>query len=167
MGKHYALAREAVPREVFLPAIEGYIIVGEEKDIGVFFYIAGGANLDEPAVSWVMKVPDDFVSFSSAKAIWVSDAVSGNMFWEMVAQWWAAGENVFAGETDMPGAGATATAGIGITNVQEPANPLTLTNLARGDYLALGFGRTGSDPLDTLDPNVFLAGILFSYTAEQ
>ncbi|GAH43270.1 unnamed protein product, partial [marine sediment metagenome] len=61
----------------------------------------------------------------------------------------------------------TATGGANIINVQEAATPLTLPNLAIGDYLGLWWGRLGSDALDTMDATVDFVGLLFTYTANQ
>ena len=155
-----------VTRDLFIPAYEGHALTGVKGTHGYYSAIDGGANLSQPIVYFSIKVPDDFVSFSSLKAVWLSTAVSGNAFWRMQAQYAAAAE-AYNTHSDGGAYGTTATGGADIINVQEPANPLTLASLAKGDYIGIEFSRLGSNAEDTLDANVRFIGLLFTYTAEQ
>jgi len=166
MVEHGADMHTNVTRELFIPAISGHIRAGTVMYYDEYGVIQGGANLSEPWVYISFTVPDDFVSFGSLKAVWMCTAAAGNMYWYMNANYAAEGEVVDT-HADSPAIGATATGGVEILNVQEPANPLTLAGLAAGDYIGLEFGRDGSNALDTLNAAMYLYGFLFTYTAEQ
>ena len=163
---HGAPEHTDVTRELWLPANEGYVKAGTPAFQGYYSIVWGGANLDEPDVCFTIKVPPDFVSFTSVKALWSVDAAAGNMYWGFYVYYGAGGESRSA-HSDFPGLGVTANGGLFIQNVQEPANPLTLANLAIGDYLGIRFYRKGSDALDTLDIAAYLYGLLFTYVANQ
>ena len=114
----------------------------------------------------VFQVPPDFVSFTTAKAVWDSAAAAGNMYWQFQASYEAATETIGL-HGDAPAYGVTATGGNGIVNVQEPANPLTLANLAIGDYVGIMMRRDAAHANDTLTDQIFYYGLLFTYTANQ
>lgn len=156
-----------VTRELFIPSISHLISSGAESNAGGrSALVLGGANADEPYVEHSFKVPDDFVSFTSVKAVWWCTVAAGDMRWDLSAQYAAVGEAINI-HTDAPVWGVTATGGVNILNVQEPANPLTLVNLALGDYLGIRFRRQGTNVADTLDANMYLMGLLFTYVASQ
>lgn len=159
-------ATKHVTRELFIPANEGRLVAGTPYFYGRYASICGAADSDEPVVYFIIKVPDDFVSFDSIKAVWASDAASGSMNWGLLAGY-AAAEEAYNTHVDSSGMGATATGGTGIINVQTPATALTMASLAKGDYIGLKFERDGSGTLDTLNTTVHLLGLLFTYTAEQ
>lgn len=160
-GKH-----TDVTRELFLPANEGYVYTGAPEENCCYAAVSGGSNLNEPEVYFTMKVPDDFASFVKVEAIWIGGGVADNMYWRMGATYGACGE-AYDTDDERPDYGITTNGGAGILNCQEPANPLTLVNLALGDLLGLKFQRRGSDVLDTLDVTPFLFGLLFTYVANQ
>lgn len=163
---HGADKHTNVTRELYLPAIGGNIYAGSPANVLLHSCVRGGANSDEPIIYLTMKVPDDFVSFTSVKALWASAATAKNMYWKLQAAYATEGE-ILDHHVEIPAYGATATGGLYIANVQEPANPLTLANLASGDYLGIGFYRNGVNALDTLNSEVSLIGLLFTYVAEQ
>lgn len=165
---HGAAQHTDITRELFIPACEGFLAAGvcNETPNGAFSSVLGDANAPEPAVYFSNKVPDDFVSFISVKAVWLSEAAGGNMYWNLSASYAASGQTE-ATHTDTPAIGVTATGGNDIINVQEPANALTLASLAIGDYLGMVFARDGTDANDTLDAEVYLLGLLFTYVANQ
>lgn len=163
---HGATEHNNVTRELFLPALEGYILEGVSDVHGLYAEAMGEPNLYEPIVMFSFKVPDDFVSFISLKGIWESPAAAGNMYWDMGANYAAAGEH-FTTHEEYPAMAVTATSGLSIINVQEPANPLTLALLTKDDYLGITWERDGANPLDTLENYVYFYGLLFTYEAEQ
>lgn len=112
------------------------------------------------------RVPEDFVSFVKVEAVWVCSAAAGNMYWEIRGDYGASGE-AYNSNTETPGVGVTATGGANEINVQEPANPITLSGLAKDDYVGLRVYRGGNDANDTLDADVYLLGILFTYIGED
>lgn len=163
---HGAAQHTDITREIFLPANEGFVDAGTPADEHGCSVVKGAANGDEPSIFLTMKVPVDFVSFTSVKAIWACSAAAGNMFWVLIASYAACGEASDTHE-ESPAPGVTATGGFGIINCQEPANALTLASLALGDILGLGFHREGSDVSDTLDLDMSFYGLLFTYVANQ
>ena len=165
---HGADKHTNVTRELFLPAIAAHTAYGTPRAYYCYAVVEGAANADEPHVYFTMKVPDDFVSFISVKAIWFSAAVSGNMRWRIAADFASCGEICNANNSEESlGYGQTATGGDRIINCQLPVNALTLPALAKGDHIGLVFNRQGSSASDTLDTSVELMGLLFTYTAEQ
>jgi len=166
LGEHNAVRHTDVIRELFIPAVEGFADMGNSATYGRYSLVVGGAASDAPWVMFTIRVPDDFVSFLSVKALWGSPAVSGNMYWRIIADYNAPGESP-AAHSDTPAKAATATAGANLFNLQEPANPLTLSDLVKGDFLGLEFMRYGADALDTLNDSAYLYGLLFTYIAEQ
>jgi len=163
---HGAAQHTDVTRELFLPASAGVLRGGTATYRGEYATIRGDADADEPFASFAMKVPDDFVSFTSVKAIWSSPAAAGNMRWQSAATYASCGQS-YDTHTDGGPMGVTATGGANLLNCQEHSTPLTLVDLASGDFLGLGFYRDGSDALDTLDAYVFLYGFLFTYVGHQ
>lgn len=159
---HDAAQHTDVTREIFISSYDSSALAGTPCSFG----IQGDANADEPYCDFWFKVPDDFVSFMKIEAVWVGDAAAGNMYWHFGSAYQASDE-AYMTHGDFPGIGATATGGATILNVQEPANPLTLVNLAIGDYLQLTFSREGTNALDTLDDVMYFQGILFTYVATQ
>jgi len=162
---HGAAQHTDVTRELFIPASEGYILYGALAGRGFYAVAYAGADAD----LWVQvsfKVPDDFVSFTSVKAVWQSAAAAGDMYWWLHAHYAASGE-LYTTHSETPAMGTTTTDGVNLWNIQEPANALTLANLAKGDYIGITFSRDGDDANDTLDSGVYLLGLLFTYTAQQ
>lgn len=151
-------------KELFLPANEGFVEAGTTTNFGYYGCVQGLADGNEPKVVFVRKVPADFVDFISVKAVWASPAAVGNMYWQLTARYCAAGE-VYNTHQDAPALGVTATLGANKFNVQEPANPLTLADLAPGDRLGIQFYRVGIDALDTLNQIVNFMGLEFTYRA--
>lgn len=160
---HGAAQHTDITREIFLPAHGGYIVSGTLSEGG---FVCGEANVNEPLIDWMMKVPLDFVSFVSMRAIWNCGVAAGNMYWELRACYAVCGEDCWLND-DTPGFGVTATGGADIRNCQEPANPLTLASLAVDDFIVLTFNRLGANALDTLDADVYFEGLLFTYVANQ
>jgi len=164
---HGAAKHTDITRELFIPAFEGFCLYGSESaDYSPYSSLKGSANLDEPQVIFTTKVPDDFVSFTSLKAVWVSPAAAGGMVWEFWAAYASAGQH-YHQHVDIEEANITDTAGANIINAHEPLNPLNLPDLALGDYLGISFNRYGSMVEDTLDDAVYLLGLLFTYVANQ
>ncbi len=163
---HGAVFHTDITREIFLASSMGYPFGGLVTSHGHYEVVRGGANADEPKMYWNLKVPVDFVSFTKVEAVWTSAAAAGNMYWYLYANY-AAGGEAYQTHIETPGIGATATGGANILNIQEPANPLTLANLALGDCIGIHFYRAGTNGLDTLDNAVDLYGILFTYLANQ
>lgn len=163
---HGAAQHTDITREIFLPACEGYIAAGTAGLLDIYSVVHGGADLEEPTVAFTMKVPVDFVSFTSIKAIWGCLVAAGNMHWQLQAYYAICGEAKDT-HSDTPALGVTATGGANIVNCQEPANPLTLASLALGDILGIVFHREGDDVSDTLDDAMWLFGLLFTYVANQ
>lgn len=153
-----------VPRHKFIPLLSGY--PGANSDVSGTWQHANiiFKNNLVPLANISLKVPDDFVSFDSIKLLWMASAAAGNIYWQIWAKYGAPGEAPDT-HSDTPAFGATPTGGAWILNLTEPPNPLTLANLAKGDYLGIQIKRFGTDPLDTLNADFYGQGILFSYQA--
>lgn len=164
VGVHGATQHSNVTRELFLPALSGHSS-GVAGPIG-FFGVWKFADATDRYVQLQMKVPDDFVSFTSLKVVWIATPASGNMYWKVMCYYAARGE-AFDTHSDIPAYGTAASGGANVINVQEPANALTLANLAIGDYIGMKIQRDASHADDTLDAIVYIVGILFTYIAEQ
>ena len=162
---HGAEKHTDVTRERFIPAFNdsaaNTTLIALDYGSAIRFAAAQIAG-----TFFYFKVPDDFVSFVSIKLVWVSGAESGNMRWRSDAQIGAKGE-VYYEHLDETAEGETATAGADIINEQESPNPLTMTALAKGDYIGVRVMRDATDPNDTLNAAVDVLGILFTYVAEQ
>ncbi len=163
---HGAISHTDVTRELFIPANEGFVSSGTPIIRGQSGVVQGAPNLNEPYIYWTIKVPSDFVTFNSLRAVWESGVAVGNCYWALGANYYAEGE-IHTTHQEAPVLGVTATGGVGIVNVQEPNSPLVLANLERGDYLGIHYRRAATDALDTLDQNMNLFGLLFTYVAEQ
>lgn len=166
VGVHGAAQHTDVTRELFIPVLSGWVYagsLGQKNNMGV---VSGGANSEEPRVYCGFRVPDDFVSFTSLKLVWVSAAASGNMYWSMDIDYAADGEAVETHSEDS-GGGVTPTGGANIINVQTPTTPLVMADLAKGDYVGIKCWRAGSDGGDTLDTTTYFLGFLLTYVAEQ
>lgn len=172
VNAHHAMTHGAgqhtdVTRYKFLPVCEGYVVAGTPDLRYNYAVVKGGVGADEPQMCFTMEVPDDFVSFSSVKAIWLYDGGAiQNMYWTLAANYCACGEAA-ATHTDEPALGVTASGGSNIKNCQEPANPLTLANLTSGDSIGISFARFGTHESDTLATAMYLLGLLFTYVGHQ
>lgn len=166
---HGADKHTDVTRYLWIPATSGYIATGTIDQHDIYAAVRGAADSAEPIVHFTFKVPSDFVSFSSLKALWSCEAAAGKkMFWAIHAHYASAGEDGVT-HIEYPAYTTTATGGPGILNLQEPGAPLTLANMVKDDFLGLRFARAGNFADDTLNvPNsAFFLGLLFTYIAEQ
>ncbi len=163
---HGVASHTDVTRELFLPAALNYASIEPPGEYATPLYASKLIDGTTHRIALNFKVPDDFVSFTSIKLVWLATAASGNIYWKMVASYRATGESYITHYEDSND-GATATGGAGIFNVQETANPLALPNLALGDYVSIEARRNGGNAGDTLDVNVYAVGFLFTYVAHQ
>ena len=165
LGVHGAAKHSDATRELFIPAgaAFGNGVLSSLTPLTVWELIDGATKIID---GFNFKVPDDFVSFVKVELVWLSPAASGNMNWQMRAWYGAAGET-YTTHSDGPAAGTTATGGSNVFNVQESPNALTLADLARGDLVGIRVDRYGADASDTLGASCYVAGLLFTYTAEQ
>tara|TARA_Y100000310_G_C20476056_1_gene712476 strand:- start:326 stop:910 length:585 start_codon:yes stop_codon:yes gene_type:complete len=168
--QHHAQAHGAsehtdITREVWLPASATVIAGAEQENYAQWGGVNGGANADEPHVLFTMKVPDDFASFTKVEAVFIHEG-SGDIYWHITASYAASGQDRVT-HTDTPAIAAQASGATRLIEVQEPANALALANLASGDYLGLDYTREGTNVADTLDQQMLLLGLLFTYVANQ
>lgn len=124
------------------------------------------ANAVAKLATHLMRVPDDFLTFVSVRAVWQTpDVGNNNLYWRLAAVYSACAEG-YVTHTDIPAYGVTASGGADIKNCQEPANPLTLVSLARGDTMGIIFNRDATNPADTIEDIVRLYGLEFNYIGE-
>lgn len=163
--EHGAAKHINVTRELFIPATEDFSTNATVKVYGLYAVVELAYGVSGE-VRFSFKVPDDFVSFTSLKAVWLATVASGNVRWAMLAQYAASGEQHDT-HYESRTLGETATGGDGIMNVQAPVDPLTLSALTKGDYLGIRLYRDGSHENDTLESGMSVLGLLFTYVAEQ
>jgi len=160
---HGATEHTNVTRELFIPCSP---YTNGEWNYANFYPHVILADEAIKAAFFSFKVPDDFVSYGSLKAVWYSHAEEGSMYWRFKANWTASGEGV-GQHSEIGDYGQTATAGEGTWNVQEPDDPIAFSNLAKGDYVGVELDRAGDNASDTLSDEAYILGLLFTYTAEQ
>ena len=117
-------------------------------------------------ITFSFRCPFDFVSFVSIKLIWFSAAASGNMY-DRIGCIYGSVNELKDTHIETPALGTIATSGANKWNVTEPANPLTLSSLTAGDYMGLRVARDSQNVNDTLNADVYVLGLLFTYTANQ
>ena len=126
-----------------------------------------GFTLEDGAYDTVIgsfRVPEDFVSGMTVKAIVWPWANSGNMYSRNTANYAAAGENAQSTpHTASVGFAAVALTAYLISEVQS----LSLASAAIGDYVMLEFDRDATNALDTLSERVKLMGWIVEYTADS
>jgi len=66
-------------RYKFIGAGDMFIADGAFTSLDRFSVVEGAANLNQPVTRVTFKVPDDFVSFDTIKALWASAPAAGNM----------------------------------------------------------------------------------------
>ena len=152
-----------VTRHIFIPPTS-------HTDATVTSYLSYPALLlvnNQPRYGFfILTVPDNFVSFVSAEALWLCDNDGGNIYWQLGAAYAAAGEAAQQ-HTDAPAMGLTANAGADLHNLTEPTNPLTLADLAKNDTAGIILFRDATDVLDTITGALYLLGLRFTYVADQ
>jgi len=156
-----------VNRELFIPAV-GFT-TGLVKETGGLSSYALEDKLNRYG-NFGIKVPEDFVSVISVKAVWQcpsSDDGGEGMRWKLYAEYSAAGEAVGT-HTSSPAYGCTEPSDtVGAFNVQEPQYPLALSALAGEDYLGIRMTRDGNHSDDDIGDWVYVVGLLFAYVAQQ
>jgi len=163
---HGAAKHTDITRKIFLPSTDDYHASATVKSWASHSSIEVADAVLDIHVPHTMTVPTDFVSLVSVKAVWGAATAAGNLRWYLSAIYSADGE-VRTTHSDYPAYGETANSGAAFINIQEPANPLTLANLAVGDVLGIGFVRDGAHANDTINASIWLLQIIFEYTASQ
>ena len=161
--QHGAATHTNVTRELFIGP-DGYLTGGHVNYSS--YNTAPLADTVLDALYFTFKVPDDYVSYTSIKLVWVSSGASGNIYWKLKADYAAAGQS-YTTHQDNPAYGVTATGGANIINEQAPPNALTMASLALGDYVGVLAARDASDVSDTLNATVYVLGLLFTYIANE
>lgn len=153
-----------VTREVFLTALQSYLISSSGATLlGFYGVIEAVANTTFQCL-FTMKVPLDFVSYTKIEMVWASPAASGNARIKTNAAWAAAGE---VGNTHTVAGGyqPPATGGANFINITDAT--IALANLAVGDVLGFEFIWNAAHANDTLDDVSKVLGIIFTYVANQ
>jgi len=152
-------------REIFLPANSAFTDGTPAAEVGGAAYgviiLVDGAT---KTIYWTLKVPPDFLSLVSVKLIWISVAAAGDINLGWWAFYGAEGENRIAGSDPLAYA-VDATNGANIINATN--RPLTLPALKRGDYVGIQTSRGAALAADTLNADVQVFGLLFTYIGER
>lgn len=169
LAEHGADKHTNVTRYLFIPAADapvgdGTAIAEGTANVPV---LQVASDAEKTVLLSYFRCPDDFVSFTNMKLLWYA-VNSGNMYWCLEAAYGAAGE-LMTHHQENPGYGATTGTGEGKTDLQEPSNPLSMSNLAKEDFVAIRYKRDGTHADDTIGSTgeVELLGLLMEYTAEQ
>ena len=107
-------------------------------------------------------VPEDFVSSGVIKAV-VSPDGTGNMKYGVTCYYAANGQS----QSTHYNSSGSQTEGVSIDFFNVLAGSVSLTSLAKGDYISILIYRHGEDANDTVNADVILPGFVFEYTADQ
>ena len=131
--------------------------------------VAGGSSFNAGlGMMFSVKIPDDFVSVSSVKLMW-SIGSTADVNWDLYAAWVSSGENMSVAShatsnTDDTGFLICTPAGNEYLTYSATTNPLTLSGLGAGDYLAIQVARSTCSGGVGVGTSPFVHGLLFSYT---
>ena len=162
--EHGATQHTDVARELFIPAHAGWMSGTTATYDAHQAVLCGNAVTAGIRISF--KVPDDFVSYTKLELIWICAAASGNGVFQGQADWAASGET-YNTHTETMAQLTYATGGASKLNVQQFSVPVVFANLAVGDYVGLQWVRAAGHASDTLEDDVYMIGVLFTYVASQ
>jgi len=162
--------KSSTVQEVFIPpSIFNYANAYYEWMYPCILVVGGSSFNAGMGMLFSMKVPDDFVSFNKVEIMWAVVAAGSSLQtqWDFHAAWVSSGESMAVvghatSNTEDTGYGLCNAAGADCLTLSQATNPLTLSGLARGDYLSLGVFRSTCS--DTIGGSVYVHGLLFSYT---
>lgn len=117
-------------------------------------------------VYFSFKIPDDWVALASVKVLLLTQGSSGDFVWNMNATQAAEGEDCQThGDFDLNNIAAVPASAYDWFSIQGDAT--ILAEAAAGDYVGVRFWRDGADPSDTLTYDLYVLGLLLTYTGEQ
>ena len=161
--------KSSTVQEVFIPpSIFNYANAYYEWMYPCILVVGGSSFNAGMGMLFSMKVPDDFVSFNKVEIMWAAASASSLVAqWDLYAAWVSSGESMaVAGHatsnTEDTGYSLCNSAGSDRLQLSQTTNPLTLSALAKGDYLTLNVMRSTCS--DTLGGSAYVHGLLFSYT---
>lgn len=117
------------------------------------------------AFYFTFRVPDNFASFTKLELVWTTNTGAHNLYWRLEASFNPVGVS-YLENTEDTALGVTQNAGNNLFNVTEHPNPLALVGLDKGWYVGIRFTRRGDLVQDTLDADVGIYGLLFTYAAD-
>lgn len=121
---------------------------------------------DSGACYFKGKVPDDFVSFVSAKVVWLGYGGTAGEDWRMRIRsaYGAEGETYTHVQESPSDQVLDVTA---LNTFYETDTTLSLTGLAKGDYIGIYVGRKGLESEDTYGGSINVLMVIVRYMAEQ
>jgi len=161
LGVHGAAKHSNVTRELF---IEGQHTTGTPNSVN-FYAVILLADASTGSVYITFKVPDDFVSLISVKAVLMINT-TGDIVWGMGSNQVAEGEPwTTHSDTDYTNIATVPATARDIFSVQGDAT--ILADAQKGDFVGIRFFREGGHASDTAAADLEFLGILLTYTAEQ
>ncbi|MBW2672747.1 MAG: right-handed parallel beta-helix repeat-containing protein [Deltaproteobacteria bacterium] len=164
VSMHGADKHTNVTRTLFVPPSETYTGNATYEAYWPVIALAAGSTQN---VRFIFRVPSDFVSFTSLKVLWSGSPMgTAGQDWvaDALAKYAAAGEGT-GQHTDDP---SSVTIDVpALATFYETDVGLTMSNLAKGDYVTVQLERLGGDAADTFGYDIAIYGLLLTYTAEQ
>lgn len=108
------------------------------------------------------RVPQDYVSGMTVQPIWWSNGGAGNIYYKTEARYGAVAEDYDAHSA--LGSYAALAVSVGVLQV---GAALSLTDAAAGDIVSMHFYGDGSSGSWTYNGQIYITGILVSYTADS
>lgn len=157
-ASHGANKHTDVSRRLFIPAQ----YADGDGTVQRYVGLPDGVQKTE---TFLFKVPDDYVSGASLKFKYVDCALSsGDVVWSMYKWHFSVNEGITSNSSSDTNNVRAVAQGSSLRSVFVS---VSLTGLVKADYISLEFRREGAHASDTLANDFTLAGILFSYMAEQ
>lgn len=164
IGEHGPAQHTDQIRELFIPC--GNYATGQQAYVG-YYDTSKLADATADTMNFSFKVPDDFVSFVSLKAVWISGVVGtpGQDWYGCILCNYSAEGEAYNAVTDNPGYKVIDVPAINTIYATDLGS--VLLGLAIGDYIGASLRRWGDHASDTWADGVWVIGLLFTYTAEQ
>ena len=162
---HGASSHTDIAKSLFIPSMGAHIAQGFTVVNGGRHHALRAADGDDCRGTFTMRVPDDFVSFTSIKMLWQTPATSGNLVFLCYFHWAGVGE---ADSTNAEtGTQQTVATGGAEVFVLSEMGDIALSGLAAKDFLGSEFRCYRNNGSDTLSNHVDVFGWEFNYVASQ
>ena len=164
-AEHGASSHTNIAKSLFIPSMGAHIAQGFTVVNGGRHHALRAADGADCRGTFTMRVPDDFVSFTSIKMLWQTPATSGNLVFLCYFHWAGVGE---ADSTNAEtGTQQTVATGGAEVFVLSEMGDIALSGLAAKDFLGGEFRCYRNNGSDTLSNHVDVLGWEFNYVASQ
>ena len=155
LNTHSISVHDDITRTFFISAMGAYTD-GVEAGINNYYAI----RLVDGLEKWLQinfMCPNDFVSITDFRVVWVANCAAGNMLTQGVTHYGASGE---AYDTHGEDTGEVVKAIDGAFLITKSVLTGLFASIAKGDYCGLQFYRHGNDSADTIEADVYILGFL-------